>query len=45
MLFRNFGNYQLTLRNLPEERRTILHRSGSLELRTESELVEWLVGK
>ena len=45
MLFRNVRNYQLSRRNIPEERSTYLHRSGSLELRTDSELVEWLVGK
>jgi hypothetical protein len=34
-LFRNVGNYQPRLRNMPEERKTYLHRGGgSLKLRT-----------
>jgi len=32
-LFRNVGNYQSTLRNIPEERRSHSHRGGSLQSR------------
>jgi hypothetical protein len=38
-LCRNVGNYQSTLRNIPEERRSYLHRSGSLKSRTATELL------
>jgi hypothetical protein len=31
MLLRNIGNYQSTLRNIPEERRSHLHRGGNLK--------------
>jgi hypothetical protein len=33
-LSRNVGNYQSTLRNIPEERRSHLHSGGSLKART-----------
>jgi len=34
MLFRNVDNYQSTLRNISEERRSHLHRGGSLKSRS-----------